>query len=169
VSASAECLLRCRETAEILSTAMVIVHHCHGTVLGPHNLTVSGDIIGAGIEALEAGTGAEGRCAWAQGAAGDVSTRGSRQGMAQSEAQRLGSIVAGAAEDAAGRAEPVPGGPALRLERAVVPLPLKSPRQLTAPSDARPPSRDEDDRSEAALFEEAMVAQRARAEGTRML
>jgi hypothetical protein len=40
---------------------------------------------------------------------------------------------------------------------------------LAPPSDARPRSRDEDDRSEAALLEEAMVAQRARAEGTRVL
>jgi neutral ceramidase len=146
---------------------MVLVHPCHGTVLGPNNLAVSGDIIGACVEALEAGTGAQGRCAWAQGAAGDISTRGGRRERTQSEAKRLGSIVAAAAEDAAGRGEPVPGGPSLRLERAVVPLPLKGPGQSAPTSDARPPSRDEDDRSEAALLEEAMVAQRARAEGTR--
>jgi hypothetical protein len=148
---------------------MVLVHPCHGTVLGPNNLAVSGDIIGACVEALEAGTGAQGRCAWAQGAAGDISTRDSRRERTQGEAHRLGSIVAAAAEDAAARAEPVPGGPSLRLERAVVPLPLKGPGQSAPPSGDAPPSRDENDRSEAALLEEAMVAQRVRTEGTRVL
>ncbi len=101
---------------------MVIVYPCHGTVLGPNNLAVSGDVIGAGVEALEAGTGAPGRCAWAQGAAGDISTRGTRRERAPREAQRLGSVVAAAAERAAGRAVAVTGE--LSLERAMVSLPL---------------------------------------------
>ena len=62
---------------------MVIVYPCHGTVMGPGNLAVSGDVIGAGVEALEAGTGAPGRCAWAQGAAGDISTRATRRERAR--------------------------------------------------------------------------------------
>jgi neutral ceramidase len=147
--------------------AVVIVHPCHGTVLGPNNLAVSGDLIGAGVEALEAGTGATGRCAWAQGAAGDISTRSSRRERSPREAERLGLIVATAAERAVGRAEPVPGEPSLELQRAVVSLPLKGPDQLAPYPGAPPPSRDEDDRSEAALREEAMVAQRARQDGTR--
>jgi hypothetical protein len=158
---------------------MVIVHPCHGTVLGPNNLAVSGDVIGAGVEALEAGTGATGRCAWAQGAAGDISTRGSRRERTPREAQRLGAVVAAAAERAAGRAAPVTGEPSLVLERAVVSLPLKGPEPAESPGQPHhpgrsarqpsggPPSRDEDDRSEAALLEEAMVAQRARRDGTR--
>ncbi len=170
---------------------MVIVYPCHGTVMGPGNLAVSGDVIGAGVEALEAGTGAPGRCAWAQGAAGDISTRATRRERAPREAQRLGSIVAAAAGRAAGRAVPVTGELSLGLERAVVSLPLKGPepperpgppegrgqaegrgqpegRAGPAPSPgAPPPGRGEDDRSEAALREEAMVAQRARRDGTR--
>jgi hypothetical protein len=147
---------------------MVLVHPCHGTVLGPSNLAVSGDIIGAGVEALEAVTGATGRCAWAQGAAGDISTRGSRRERTQQEAGRLGSIVAAAAQHAASRAEPVTGRLSLELERAVVSLPLKGFNQLAPCPDAPPPSRAEDDRSEAALLEEAMAAQRARRYGTRL-
>jgi hypothetical protein len=146
---------------------MVIVHPCHGTVLGPDNLAVSGDIIGAGVEALEAGTGAPGRCAWAQGPAGDISTRRNRRERAQPEVERLGGIVAAAAERAAGRAEPLTGGPSLRLDRAVISLPLKGPDQLAPPPSPPPARRDEDDRSEAALLEEAMEAQRARLDGTR--
>ncbi len=156
---------------------MVIVYPCHGTVLGPNNLAVSGDVIGAGVEALEAGTGAPGRCAWAQGAAGDISTRGTRRERAPREAQRLGSVVAAGAERAAGRAVAVTGE--LSLERAMVSLPLKGPEppegagqpEGAGPSalspGARPPSRGEDDRSEAALLEEAMVAQQGRRDGTR--
>ena len=148
-------------------TGMVVVHPCHGTVLGPGNLAVSGDVIGAGVEALEAGTGAVGRCAWAQGAAGDISTRGNRRERTQPEARRLGSIVAAAAERAAGRAVPVTGELSLAPEQAVVSLPLKGPEQLAPHPVASPPPRAEDDRSAAALLEEAMVAQRARQDGAR--
>jgi hypothetical protein len=89
----------------------------------------------------------------------------------------LGSVVAAAAERAAGRAVAVTGE--LSLERAMVSLPLKGPEppegagqpEGAGPSalspGARPPSRGEDDRSEAALLEEAMVAQQGRRDGTR--
>jgi hypothetical protein len=112
---------------------IVMVYPCHGTVLGPSNLAVSGDVIGTGVEALEAGTGTTGRCAWAQGAAGDISTRGTRRERTPREAQRLGLVVAAAAKRAAARAEPVIGEVPLGLERAVVSLPLNGPERSESP------------------------------------
>jgi hypothetical protein len=156
-----------RATQEGRLRGMVIIYPCHGTVLGPSNLALSGDVIGAGVRAMEAVTGATGRCTWAQGAAGDISTRGNRRERTPREADRLGSMVAAAAERAVGHAEPVAGELSLRLERAVVPLSLKGPGPLGPLPIAGPTARDEDDRSEAALLEEAMVAQRARRAGAR--
>lgn len=139
---------------------MVIVYPCHGTVMGPDNLAVSGDIIGACIKALESSTGAIGRCAWAQGAAGDVSTRGNRRERSQREADRLGSLVATAALEARARAEPLEGELHLGLKRLVIPLPLKTADQYIVPEAAALVQRDDADRSEAALLEEAMAARR---------
>ena len=112
----------------------------------------------------------------AQGAAGDISTRLNRRERAQREVDRLGSIVAAGTERALGHAERVSGGLSvgfesgglsLGFERATVDLPLKAPDQSAPLPVAGPTARDENDRSEAALLEEAMVAQRARQAGTR--
>jgi len=146
---------------------LVVIFPCHGTVLGPSNLAVSGDIVGACIQALETSTGASGRCAWAQGAAGDVSTRRTRRGRAQPEVERLGSLVAAAAQRALGRAARVASEPSIGLERAAVPLPHKSVEQFAAFDVVGPSARDDEDRSEVALAEEAAAARNERREGGR--
>ena len=143
---------------------MRIVYGCHGTVLGPNNLAVSGDLIGAAVRSLEGSTGAFGRCSWAQGAAGDISSRGIRQDRTEAEAGRLGAIVAEVARRAGERAAPVPGDASLDLVRTVAPLARKVPDKvpdMTGLSQAGGPvERDEDDRSAAALLEEATAARR---------
>lgn len=146
---------------------LVVIFPCHGTVLGPSNLAVSGDIVGACVQALETSTGATGRCAWAQGAAGDISTRSTRRSRAQPEVERLGSLVAAAAQRALGRAGRVAREPSIGLERASVPLPHRSAEQFAAFDVAGPAARGDDDRSEAALAEEAAAARNQRLDGRR--
>ena len=150
-----------RAIADDQLKGMVIIHPCHGTVLGPDNLAVSGDIIGGCIGALESSTGAIGRCAWAQGAAGDISTRASRRERSHREVDRLGSLVAEAAEQTAAGARPLQGGQ-LDLRRGLVTLPTKSAEQWVVQEVPSPTKRDESDRSEAALIEEAMAARSGR-------
>jgi neutral ceramidase len=146
---------------------MVIVYPCHGTVLGPENLAISGDIIGAYVEGMENSTGAPGRFAWAQGAAGDISTRDNRRERSEAEVARLGALVADAAKAAAARSEPVDAGDHLELSRVEVPLPTKGPEQFDGPDMAGPKKRDEGDRSPEALIEEGMAARAARRHGSR--
>ena len=154
-------------TADGHLKGLVVIFPCHGTVLGPSNLAVSGDIVGACTQALEASTGATGRCAWAQGAAGDISTRSTRRSRAQPEVERLGSLVAAAAQRALGRACPVAPEPSIRLGRAVVPLPHRSAEQFVAFDAVGPSARADEDRSEAALAEEAAAARNLRRDGSR--
>jgi neutral ceramidase len=150
-----------------------MIYACHGTVLGPSNLEVSGDLVGAGVQALETATGAAGRCSWAQGAAGDISTRWTRRERSPAEVRRLGSVVADAARQAAARAKPMAGEPTLSLQRSVVALPLKGPSGTAASAGARSRQtigaspRDDKDRSEEALLEEAAAAVEARRCGLR--
>lgn len=147
---------------------MVIVYPCHGTVLGPENLAISGDIIGAYVDDMENSMGAPGRFAWAQGAAGDISTRNNRRERSQAEVARLGALVADAAKAAADRSEPVSADDHLELSRVEVPLPTKGAEQSDdGPGTAAPKKREEGDRSQEALLEEAMAAQAARRRGIR--
>ena len=53
-------------TADDQVKAVVVVYPCHGTVLGPDNLSVSGDIVGSCTRVLENRTGATRGCAWAR-------------------------------------------------------------------------------------------------------
>lgn len=156
-------------TAGGRTRGMRVVFPCHATVLGPSNLAVSGDVVGAAVEAMEAATGAYGGCSWAQGAAGDISTRWSRRERTMDEARRLGDLVASAAGRAAGWAAPLGGGPALALDRKVITLPQKDLAEPSTPGNGAAHQRDEDDRSEAALIEEGMVALRARQSGARQV
>ena len=128
---------------------------------------MSGDIVGSGVDALELWTGATGRCAWAQGAAGDISTRATRRDRTQEEADRLGSVVARAAGSLLDSAKPLAGGEGFGLARTTVRLPLKTVDDLGRPEFSGPVARGDGDRSEAALMEEAMVAVRSRQDGTR--
>ena len=147
--------------------AVVVVYPCHGTVLGPDNLSVSGDIVGSCTRVLENRTGATHGCAWAQGAAGDVSTRKTRRERSHQEAARLGALVAEAAQGAAARAEELDVAKLLNLSRIEVPLPTKGPGQFSEPDRTLTKTRDEGDRSEEALLEEATAARQARNEGGR--
>lgn len=145
---------------------MRVIYPCHGTVLGPDNLAVSGDIIGTTVEALERATGAVGGCSWAQGAAGDVSTRFTRRERTFVELQRLAQVVATGAQRAAGTAKALTGDLRARLERTTVPLPMKGDQGDGARRElALLPDRAPGDRSEAALVEEARAARAARRNG----
>ena len=154
-------------TADGRLKGLVVVFPCHGTVLGPSNLAVSGDIVGACVRALETSTGATGRCAWAQGAAGDISTRSTRRSRAQPEVERLGSLVAAAARRALGRAGPGAPETSIGLERSVVPLPHRSTEQFAASDVVGPSERGDEDRSDAALAEEAAAVRKEREDGSR--
>jgi hypothetical protein len=146
-----------RATAHDQLKGMVIVHPCHGTVLGPDNLAVSGDIIGACVSALETFTRTTGRCAWAQGAGGDISTRASRFERSHREVDRLGLRVASGAQRISAGAVPLEGDH-LDLKRCLVTLPTKGAEQWAVPQTSGLTRRGESDRSEAALLEEATVA-----------
>ncbi len=147
---------------------MRVVYPCHGTVLGPDNLTVNGDIIGAAVQAIEHANGAAGRCSWAQGAAGDVSTRTTRRSRAPEELERLAMTVASGAAAAAAGSRPLPADLQVRLRRAGTPLALKDdggpgPQRGAPAVSERAPG----DRSEAALLEEALAVRAARREDGR--
>ena len=147
--------------------AAVVVYPCHGTVLGPENLSVSGDIIGSGTRVLEKWTGASAGCAWAQGPAGDISTRKTRRERSQEEATRLGTLVAEAALGAAACAEELEIDGCLHLSRVEVPLPTKGTGDASGPIRSAVKKRAEGDRSEEALLEEAMAARETRTGGSR--
>lgn len=74
---------------------LLVVLPVHPTVLPPGNLLVSADLTGAVRTALEARLGDEVWVAVATGAAGDISTRHTRQGQDPAELARLGELVAG--------------------------------------------------------------------------
>lgn len=146
---------------------MRVIYPCHGTVLGPDNLLVSGDLIGVTVEALERTTGTVGGCSWAQGAAGDVSTRYTRRERTFAELQRLAQVVATGAQRAGGAARPLNADLGVRLERTTVALLLKSDDPVGTQHGVVPVAqRAPGDRSKAALLEEALVARAARRDGT---
>jgi hypothetical protein len=81
--------------------------------------------------------------------------------------ERLGSLVAAAAHRALGRAGTVVPEPSIGLTRALVPLPQKSAEQFAAFDSVGPSARNDEDRSEAALAEEAAAARSQRRDGSR--
>ncbi len=98
---------------------------CHPTVLGPDSRVISADWVGAARRALRRGLGADDLpVVFAQGCAGDVSTRFYRQGRLPPEVDRLGSRVAEWLLAAAGRAEPLAGN-GIRLRHDVIELPSR--------------------------------------------
>lgn len=69
---------------------------CHSTVLGADNRLLSGDLFGAAATRAERELGPNSVVAVTVGAAGDISTRFSRQAQTFSELDRLGGIFANA-------------------------------------------------------------------------
>ena len=75
-------------------SGLVVVLPVHPTVLPAENLLVSADLTGAVRRALSARVGPRVWVAVATGAAGDISTRHTRQGQDTGELDRLGGLVA---------------------------------------------------------------------------
>jgi hypothetical protein len=73
---------------------VLLVLPVHPTVLPADNLLISADLVGAARAALAARLGPETWVAVATGAAGDISTRHTRQGHDPAELRRLGAVVA---------------------------------------------------------------------------
>lgn len=67
---------------------------CHPTILGAENLELSADLPGAFRRQLRNQLGDEVWVALATGAAGDISTRHTRQGQGFAELERLGALLA---------------------------------------------------------------------------
>jgi neutral ceramidase len=67
---------------------------CHPTILGAENLALSADLPGAFRRQLRTQLGDEVWVALATGAAGDISTRHTRQGQGFAELERLGALLA---------------------------------------------------------------------------
>jgi len=104
----------------------------HSTVLGPGNLAYSGDLIGAICRSLEAKWGGESVVLGLAGAAGDISTRFTRNEASVAEVDRL---AARAAQAIAGERSTPEAGHPLRAARAAVLLalsPAESPAILQA-------------------------------------
>lgn len=104
---------------------VLINHACHPTVLGPSNRLISPDFPGAALEVLRDRLGRWVWTAYAQGAAGDVSTRFTRRAQSFDEVRRLGGLVAEAALVAAEKAEPADGEPVAVRSRSVA-LPMRA-------------------------------------------
>lgn len=91
---------------------MLVHFACHPTILGAGNLLVSADFPGAMRRALGAGlveNGAGPVVLFANGAAGDVSTRFLRRGQDPTEVKRVGAALGAAAIDGLTRAREVDG------------------------------------------------------------
>ena len=110
------------DSAQVLSMrhrdeliGVVLDFACHPTVLGPDNLGWSADLV-AGVRAgLPAGV----PLLFLQGAAGDVSTRFTRQAATHDEVHRLGAVAAAKVREALGVAgqQVAPGSITLRSTR----------------------------------------------------
>jgi Neutral/alkaline non-lysosomal ceramidase, N-terminal len=111
----------------------VLVHFaCHPTILGADNRFVSADFPGALRRSLRASWERDGRAPvilFANGAAGDVSTRFTRRAQDVAEVERVGAGLATAAVAALAGARSVDGP--IRYDRQRVPLP---PRPLVEPA-----------------------------------
>ncbi|MEA2529207.1 MAG: hypothetical protein QOG89_851 [Thermomicrobiales bacterium] len=114
----------------------VLVHFaCHPTILGADSRLVSAEFPGAlrrSLRALVDGDGQAPVVLFANGAAGDVSTRFTRHGQDVAEVERVGAGLAAAAVAALAGARPVDGP--IRYGRQRVPLP---PRSLDDPAAER--------------------------------
>jgi hypothetical protein len=111
----------------------VLVHFaCHPTILGAESRLVSADFPGALRRSLRASLARNDRAPvvlFANGAAGDVSTRFTRHGQDVAEVERVGTALASAAIAALADARPVDGP--IVYDRLRVPLP---PRSLIEPA-----------------------------------
>lgn len=80
---------------------------CHPTVMGADNLAISADLPGAFRRQLKAMLGNTLWIALATGAAGDISTRHTRQGQGFDELERLGGLMAGQTYNLLSTAQPL--------------------------------------------------------------
>ncbi len=109
-------------------TAMLVQFACHPTILSAANRLVSAEFPGAMRKAIEAALSEQGTppvALFANGAAGDISTRFTRTSQDQAEVERVGHELAGAALEALAAAEPV--GPGIEYASETVAL---TPRSL---------------------------------------
>ncbi|HEX6540810.1 MAG TPA: neutral/alkaline non-lysosomal ceramidase N-terminal domain-containing protein [Ktedonobacterales bacterium] len=104
---------------------------CHPTVLSAANYAISADLPGAYRRQLRARLGTETWVALATGAAGDISTRHLRQGQGFEELERLGRLLAEAAERFIATAEPLRLAPPIVREDTVA-LKRKDPLDMKA-------------------------------------
>jgi neutral ceramidase len=81
-------ILRGNDTAVV---GRVIAYGCHPTLLGPDNLLFSADWVGCGLAALDRMRGG-GVSVFINGAAGDVSTRFTREGKGARELEKYASL-----------------------------------------------------------------------------
>jgi neutral ceramidase len=80
---------------------------CHPTVMGADNLAISADLPGAFRKQFKSLLGNTPWIALATGAAGDISTRHTRQGQGFDELERLGGLMAQQAFDLLSTAQPL--------------------------------------------------------------
>lgn len=108
------------------STPLALLYDfaCHPTVLGPDNLLVSADWVGATRSMLRAELGGALPVVFALGGAGDVSTRYQRRGRDNDEVERIGQIVAGSLIDALD-ATALVANPELTIDRRQIELPSR--------------------------------------------
>lgn len=94
-------------------TAMLVHFACHPTILSAANRLVSAEFPGAMRRALEEAFSTQGVppvVLYANGAAGDISTRFTRAAQDEAEVERVGGGIAAAALDALAIAQPVGSG-----------------------------------------------------------
>lgn len=89
--------------------ALLFSQACHSTVLGPDNRLFSGDLIGLACQTLENG-GDTAIALGLTGAAGDVSTRYTRQESTFDEAERLAGLLVDTVRQTAARIIPTNDG-----------------------------------------------------------
>lgn len=94
---------------------------CHPTVMSASNLAISADLPGAFRRQLQARLGGDTWVALATGSAGDISTRHVRKGQGFEELDRLGSLLADAAQRYLAGARPITvAQPIVREERVTL-------------------------------------------------
>jgi hypothetical protein len=116
------CLFDPREDdSPALPTAILGSFPCHPTVLSADNREISADLPGAFRRQLRALIGSNPWVALATGAAGDISTRHTRQRQGFAELERLGGLLARRAYQLLSQAQPLrPGVPLVRQETIVL-------------------------------------------------
>jgi neutral ceramidase len=109
--------------------AIIASFPCHPTILSAESHAISADLPGAFRQLLQALAGSETWVMLATGAAGDMSTRHTRQGQGISELERLGSLLALRAYELLTHAQPLTLGPPV-VRHTTVELVMK---ELPAP------------------------------------